>query len=80
MAFLFQEQVEFFRTNGYLIFYQRIIPGMIRKLLGTWKNLMAGRNRGISGSLPGKSIGTAEVSELQNLWKTKPGFAMMSPY
>lgn len=47
MAFLLEEQVEFFRTNGYLIIYQLISPGMIRELRGIWKNLVDGRHQGI---------------------------------
>ena len=72
MAFLFEEQVEFFRTNGYLMIHQLISPEMIRELWGNRRFLWLDAMR--------ESTSATKISELQNIWKTKPGFAIMSPY
>lgn len=75
MAVLTFEQVNFFRTNGYLVVRELIDVKTVELLRGALVNIVQGNEEGIRRKLPVKFSDGTKVTEFQGLWKTNPVFA-----
>jgi len=75
MPFLSSGQVEFFKTNGYLIVRQLIDSKTLELLRGALMHIVGGHEEGIRRKLPVKFANGTKVTEFQGLWKTNPVFA-----
>ncbi len=77
MPVITKEQVDFFRTNGYLIMSQLIDQETVNALRMALLQIVEGREDGIRRKLPVQFSNGTKVTEFQGLWKTDPVFARL---
>ncbi len=75
MPVLTNEQVELFRTKGYLIVRKLNDSKTVETLRGALMNIVGGHEEGIRRKLPVKFANGTKVTEFQGLWRTNPIFA-----
>jgi ectoine hydroxylase-related dioxygenase (phytanoyl-CoA dioxygenase family) len=74
MSALTHEQVEFFRTNGYLIVRQLIDPATVEKLRQALMSIVDGHREGVRRLQAVTQSDGKKVTEFQGIWKSNPVF------
>lgn len=74
MTILTGWQIDFFRTNGYLVVRQLIDATTLNRLRRVLISIVEGEVEGIRRKLPVRFSDGTKVTEFQGLWKTNPVF------